>query len=104
MSSNRWQVQKWPARRFHLSANPSESAAISRLVVAGIFFANENFTHTQWKDRVRLLPAGGVRSFGVFPKTNKGNNTARALYERKGFRPTGVEDEDEIELVLMLKS
>ena len=46
VSSNRWQIQKWPNRRFRLSTNPSESAAIQRLEVAEIFLANENFTHT----------------------------------------------------------
>ena len=34
---------------------------------------------------------------------NKENPVARQLYERKGFVATGVEDEDEIELVLVLK-
>jgi len=34
---------------------------------------------------------------------NKENPVARQLYERKGFVATGVEDEDEIELVLMLR-
>lgn len=32
---------------------------------------------------------------------NKDNLVARRLYERKGFVATGVEDEDEVELVLM---
>ena len=31
---------------------------------------------------------------------NKHNPVARKLYERKGFTATGVEDEDEVELVL----
>ena len=31
---------------------------------------------------------------------NKDNAAARKLYEKKGFRATGVEDEDEIELAL----
>ena len=31
---------------------------------------------------------------------SKGNSAARKLYENKGFLATGVEDEDEIELVL----
>jgi diamine N-acetyltransferase len=30
---------------------------------------------------------------------NKNNPTARRLYERKGFSATGIEDEDEIEMV-----
>ena len=34
---------------------------------------------------------------------NKDNPAARKLYERKGFLVTGVEDEDEIEMVLMLE-
>ena len=34
---------------------------------------------------------------------NKENPAARKLYEKKGFAATGVEDEDEIELVLMLE-
>ena len=33
---------------------------------------------------------------------NKGNSSAIKLYERKGFSATGIEYEDEIELVLML--
>ena len=33
---------------------------------------------------------------------NKDNPVARKLYENKGFRATGVEDEDEIELVLTI--
>ncbi|MBE6827025.1 MAG: GNAT family N-acetyltransferase [Ruminococcaceae bacterium] len=34
---------------------------------------------------------------------NKDNSVARKLYESRGFTPTGVEDEDEVELVLMLE-
>ncbi len=34
---------------------------------------------------------------------NKDNPAARRLYEKKGFTATGVEDEDEIELVLNLE-
>lgn len=34
---------------------------------------------------------------------NKDNPIARKLYESRGFAATGVEDEDEIELVLTLK-
>ena len=34
---------------------------------------------------------------------HKENPAARKLYEKKGFAATGVEDEDEIELVLMLE-
>ena len=33
---------------------------------------------------------------------NKENPAARKMYESKGFRATGVEDEDEIELVLTI--
>ena len=33
---------------------------------------------------------------------NKNNPIAKRLYESRGFSATGVEDEDEIELVLML--
>ena len=34
---------------------------------------------------------------------NKDNPVARTLYENKGFLATGVEDEDEIELVLTVE-
>ncbi len=34
---------------------------------------------------------------------SKENPAAMKLYENKGFHATGVEDEDEIELVLYLK-
>jgi diamine N-acetyltransferase len=34
---------------------------------------------------------------------NRDNPAARRLYERKGFRATGVEDEDEIELVMTVR-
>ena len=34
---------------------------------------------------------------------NKTNSVARRLYENRGFSVTGVEDEDEIELVLMVE-
>ena len=33
---------------------------------------------------------------------SKDNPAARRMYESKGFSATGVEDEDEVELVLML--
>ena len=33
---------------------------------------------------------------------NKDNPVARKLYENKGFQATGVEDEDEIELILTI--
>ena len=34
---------------------------------------------------------------------NKNNPIARKLYENKGFTATGIEDDDEIELVLLIK-
>ena len=34
---------------------------------------------------------------------NKRNAVARKLYEKKGFSATGVEDEDEIELVMTVQ-
>ena len=34
---------------------------------------------------------------------NKDNPAAKKLYEKKGFSATGVEDEDEIEMVLMVE-
>lgn len=34
---------------------------------------------------------------------NKGNSIARKLYEKKGFSANGVEDEDEIELVMTIE-
>ena len=34
---------------------------------------------------------------------SKQNSIARKLYEKKGFSATGIEDEDEIELVMTLK-
>jgi len=34
---------------------------------------------------------------------NRSNFAARTLYERKGFSATGVEDEDEVELVMMVE-
>ena len=37
-----------------MSTNPSESAAIQRLEVAGIFLANENFTHIRYSQDKRI--------------------------------------------------
>lgn len=51
-------------------------------------------------DYIRTKPFGS--SDRVALTCNKDNPLARKLYERKGFVPTGVEDEDEIELVFML--
>jgi diamine N-acetyltransferase len=34
---------------------------------------------------------------------NKDNSVARKLYESKGFVATGIEDEDEIEMVFTLE-
>ena len=46
------------------------------------------------------------KSFGDSPRValtcNKSNPVARRLYEHKGFVATGIEDEDELELVLTL--
>jgi diamine N-acetyltransferase len=49
---------------------------------------------------IRTKPFGG--SDRVALTCNKNNPVARRLYESRGFRATGVEDEDEIELVLTL--
>ena len=51
-------------------------------------------------DYVRTKPFG--TSDRVALTCSKENPAARRLYESKGFCATGVEDEDEIELVLML--
>ena len=50
-------------------------------------------------DYIRTKPFG--TSDRVALTCNK-DNLARKLYENKGFRATGVEDEDEIELVLTI--
>lgn len=50
---------------------------------------------------IRTKPFGD--SDRVALTCNKGNPIARRLYENKGFSATGVEDEDEIELVLEVK-
>ncbi len=51
-------------------------------------------------DYIRTKPLGG--SDRVALTCNKNNAVARKLYESRGFRLTGVEDEDEEELVLTL--
>ncbi len=53
-------------------------------------------------DYIRTKPFG--TSDRVALTCNKSNLTAKKLYEKKGFTATGVEDEDEIELVLMIGS
>ena len=49
-------------------------------------------------DYIRSKPFGD--SGRVALTCNKDNTAARKLYEKKGFSATGVEDEDEIELVM----
>ena len=51
-------------------------------------------------DYIRTKPFGG--SDRVALTCNKDNPIARKLYESKGFAASGVEDEDEIELVFTL--
>ena len=51
-------------------------------------------------DYIRTKPFGA--SDRVALTGNKENPVARKLYENKGFQATGVEDEDEIELVLTI--
>ena len=51
-------------------------------------------------DYIKTKPFGD--SDRVALTCNKDNPVARKLYESKGFAATGVEDEDEIELVLTL--
>ena len=52
-------------------------------------------------DYIRTKPFGDSNRIAL--TCNKNNPVAEKLYESKGFAPTGVEDEDEIELVLMLE-
>lgn len=52
-------------------------------------------------DYIRTKPFGDCDRVAL--TCNKANSAARKLYERKGFMATGVEDEDEVELVLTLK-
>ncbi len=51
-------------------------------------------------DYIRTKPFGA--SDRVALTCNRDNPAAKKLYESRGFRASGVEDEDEIELVLML--
>ena len=50
---------------------------------------------------IRTKPFG--TSDRVILTCNKNNHAARKLYESRGFAATGVEDEDEIELVLNME-
>ncbi len=50
-------------------------------------------------DEIEKKPFGASDRIAL--TCNKNNPVARKLYERYGFRATGVEDEDEIELVFM---
>ena len=50
---------------------------------------------------IKTKPFGN--SLRVALTCNKNNPIARKLYERNGFAATGVEDEDEIELVMTLE-
>ena len=50
---------------------------------------------------IRTKPFGD--SGRVVLTCNKNNTIARKLYESKGFSATGIEDEDEIELVMMMR-
>ena len=52
-------------------------------------------------DYIKTKPFGD--SDRVALTCNKDNPVARKLYEKKGFSASGVEDEDEIELVLEVK-
>ena len=51
-------------------------------------------------DYIRTKPFGD--SDRVALTCNRDNPNARRLYERRGFRVTGVEDEDEIELAMAM--
>ena len=51
-------------------------------------------------DYIRTKPFGSSNRVAL--TCNKDNQIARKLYEHKGFAATGLEDDDEIELVLML--
>ena len=52
-------------------------------------------------DYIRTKPFGDSDRIAL--TCNKNNLTAKKLYESNGFAATGIEDEDEIELVLTLK-
>ena len=49
---------------------------------------------------IRTKPFGSSNRVAL--TCNRDNSAARRLYEAFGFRPTGAEDEDEIELALIL--
>ena len=52
-------------------------------------------------DYIRFKPFGSSDRIAL--TCNKNNAIAKRLYESRGFSATGVEDEDEIELVFMLE-
>ena len=52
-------------------------------------------------DYIRTKPFGSSGRIAL--TCNKTNSIARRLYESRGFSATGVEDEDEMELVLMIE-
>ena len=52
-------------------------------------------------DYIKTKPFGNSNRIALM--CNKNNPIARGLYENKGFTATGVEDDDEIELVLTLE-
>ncbi len=52
-------------------------------------------------DYIRTKPFGNSNRIAL--TSNKNNSIAKRLYESKGFSATGVEDEDEVELVLMIE-
>ena len=52
-------------------------------------------------DYIRSKPFGSSDRIAL--TCNKNNSIAKRLYESKGFSATGVEGEDEIELVLMIE-
>lgn len=51
-------------------------------------------------DYIRTKPFGGSDRIAL--TCNRNNPWAKRLYERRGFTPTGAEDEDEIELAMTL--
>ncbi len=51
-------------------------------------------------DYIRMKPFGDTDRVAL--TCNKNNPIARKLYESKGFSATGVEDEDELELVMTI--
>ena len=55
----------------------------------------------------RVIEYIGTKPFGdsgrVALTCNRNNPIARQLYERKGFSATGIEDENEIELVMTIR-